>query len=280
MCGRYAASKEPAVLVEQFGVVEGPSESLAPDWNIAPTAKVYAVIDDARRPAPATPDGDAVRRLMVVRWGLVPSWAKDPSIGARMNNARLETITEKPSYKRAFVKRRCLLPADGYYEWYTPSVPDPASGGKRVKPRKQPFFIVADDDEPMAMAGLYELWRDRDVPDDDPAAWLWTVTVITTEAAAEVAGIHDRMPVVLPRSAWDDWLDPTIGSSPADQQHLLNLAHHPRVLRSWPVSVEVNNARNNGPQLVVPLALLGDDSIDGQASGADRGVDGNTSALF
>ena len=130
------------------------------------------------------------RELRVVRWGLVPSWAKDTSIGSRMINARAETVAEKPSFRRAFARRRCLLPADGYYEWQVLA----GEGSKKVK---QPYFIYRADGGPLAFAGLYELWRDRQFPDGDPDAWLWTATIITTSAPDELGQIHDRMPMVI-----------------------------------------------------------------------------------
>jgi putative SOS response-associated peptidase YedK len=149
VCGRYAASRNPDDLVEEFELVEKPEESLPASYNVAPTQNVYAVVERAPR---EEPEADPVRALRVVRWGLVPSWAKDPKIGNRMINARMETVAEKPAYKRAFAKRRCLLPADGYFEWYG------------EKGSKQPFFIRPKDGGVMAMAGLYELWKDKDAP--------------------------------------------------------------------------------------------------------------------
>ena len=135
-----------------------------------------------------------------MRWGLVPSWAKDPSIGNRMINARMETVAEKPAFRKAFAKRRALLPADGYFEWYG-----------EVKGKKQPFFIRPADGGVLAMAGLYELWRDPSVPEDsgtDP--WLWTVTVLTTTATDELGRIHDRMPLLVERERYAEWLDPAV----------------------------------------------------------------------
>ena len=159
MCGRYAASKNPADLVEEFEVVVAPDKELKPDYNVAPTKLVYAVLD--RRPRDSTGSdgstGEVRRELAIVKWGLVPSWAKDPAIGNKMINARVETVSEKPSYRRAFAKRRCVLPADGYYEWYTPTDGAKTASGKPVK---QPFFIHQADGRSLAMAGLYELWRD------------------------------------------------------------------------------------------------------------------------
>ena len=187
MCGRYAASANPDDLVEEFEVVERPEEALEPSWNVAPTQDVYAVLERAPR---GEPDEPPRRRLQVARWGLVPSWAKDAAIGNRMINARMETVAEKPAFKKAFAKRRALLPADGYFEWYG-----------EVKGKKQPFFIRPADGGVLAMAGLYELWRDPTKADDDPARWLWTCTVITTDAEDDLGRIHDRMPLMLPRSS-------------------------------------------------------------------------------
>ena len=168
MCGRYAASRDPDDLVEEFEVDRPPERRLDPDYNVAPTKPVYAVLERVPRDQP----GAAAERLLaVVRWGLVPSWAKDPGIGSRLINARVETVAEKPAFRRAFARRRCLLPADGYYEWYTPE--DPAAPrGKGGRPLKQPFFITSGDGSSLAMAGLYELWRDPSRDDGDPAAWL------------------------------------------------------------------------------------------------------------
>ena len=138
------------------------------------------------------------RALVTGRWGLVPSWAKDPSIGSRMINARAETVAEKPAFRRAFAKRRCLIPADGYYEWYTPTDPT-APVGRSGKPVKQPFFIHPADGSSLAMAGLYEWWRDPSRDEGDPEAWRLTCTVITTDAADEIGRIHDRMPMTIAR---------------------------------------------------------------------------------
>lgn len=242
MCGRYASSRSPGELVEEFQVEESYlATSLEPDWNVAPTKEVYAVLE-----RPAKPERPQQRQLRALRWGLVPSWAKDVSIGNRMINARMETVAEKPAYRRAFASRRCLLPADGYYEWYVTDELD-AKG----KPRKQPFFITPEDGGVLAMAGLYEFWRDPSAGGD--AAWLWTCTVITTDAEDDLGRIHDRMPLMVPRERWGEWLDP----APRPSDDLLGLLEPaaPGRLRAHPVSTLVSNVRNNGPELVEPLPL-------------------------
>ena len=243
MCGRYAAAKDPAALAEEFEVQGAPAEELRPDYNVAPTKKVYLVVDRER-------DDVRERALVVGRWGLVPSWAKDPSIGSRMINARAETVAEKPAFRRAFAKRRCLVPADGYYEWYLPTSPD-APAGKGGKPLKQPFYIHPSDGTSLAMAGLYEWWRDPTRDPDDPEAWRLTCTVITTEASDEVGRIHDRMPMTIARSDWSTWLDQDRGAE--DVAGLLVPAGSVR-LDAYPVSTAVNSVRNNGPELLTPLA--------------------------
>lgn len=241
MCGRYAAAKDPAALAEEFETTV-PTEALSPDYNVAPTKKVYIVLD---RPVEDVP----TRTLEVARWGLVPSWAKDPSIGSRMINARAETVADKPAFRRAFAKRRCLLPADGYYEWY---LPDGGPTGARGKPLKQPFFIRPADGSSLAMAGLYEWWRDPTREDGDPQAWRLTCTVITTEASDEVGRIHDRMPMTVDPAGWSDWLDP---ATPADQVAALLAPATTARLESYPVSTDVNSVRNNGPHLLDPLPV-------------------------
>ncbi len=247
MCGRYASSRKPEDLVEEFEIVESRvGAPLEPDYNVAPTKEVYAVLERAARPA----DGDDVpeppqRQLRVLTWGLVPSWAKDAGIGSRMINARMETVAEKPAYKRAFAVRRCLLPADGYFEWY-PTAQLTSAG----KPRKQPFFIRPRDGGVLAMAGLYEIWRDPAKADDADDRFRWTCTVLTTEAEDSLGHIHDRMPLMVERDRWADWLDPRVGG----RLDLLVPAA-PGGLEAFPVSTAVGNVKNNGPELVAPLPL-------------------------
>ena len=198
MCGRYASTRSPEDLAQLFRVTEWhPEEALEPSWNVAPTDDVWAVLE--RRPRGAGEDAPPARMLRPLRWGLVPSWAKDPRTGARLINARVETVHEKPAFRRAFVKRRCLLPADGVYEWE--QVRDETSG----KVRKQPYFIHPEDGGVLALAGLYEFWRDPAVKDDDdPAAWLLSCTIITTEATdaapeavEEAAAVEDAVARVI-----------------------------------------------------------------------------------
>lgn len=255
MCGRYASSRRPEDLIEEFEVVASRvRESLAPDYNVAPTDEVYAVMERPPRPEDRPEDGAddpesevaAERQLRTVRWGLVPSWAKDPSIGSRMINARMETLAEKPAFRRALAARRCLLPADGYYEWY-PTEQLSASG----KPRKQPFFIRPADGGVLAMAGLYELWRNPQAAADDPDRWLWTATVITTAAEDSLGRIHDRMPLMVDRAGWAQWLDPK-RTEPGDVLPLLQPAA-PGQLEAYPVSTAVGNVRNNSAQLIEPV---------------------------
>ncbi|MEU7017593.1 SOS response-associated peptidase [Streptomyces sp. NPDC046385] len=240
MCGRYASSRSPQDLTRLFDVTEWrPEETLAPSWNVAPTDAVYAVLERGARE-----DGEEVRReLRALKWGLVPSWAKDPKGGARMINARVETVHEKPAYRRAFAKRRCLLPADGFYEW------DPVKDEATGKVRKQPYFIRPADGQVMAMAGLYEFWRDPEVADShDPAAWLTTCTIITTDATDAAGRVHPRMPLALSPDHYDTWLDPH-HTDTADLRALLTQPADGR-LTAHPVSPAVNNVRNNGPHLV------------------------------
>ncbi|MFC7493770.1 MULTISPECIES: SOS response-associated peptidase [unclassified Nocardioides] len=250
MCGRYASSRRPEDLVEEFDIVESRiQDALAADYNVAPTKEVYAVVERPPRSSAESKESEEPpqRQLRVVTWGLVPSWAKDPSIGNRMINARMETVAEKPAYKRAFAKRRCLLPADGYFEWY-PTQEKTKAG----KPKKQPFFIRPQDHGVLAMAGLYEIWRDPTRPDDDPDRFRWTCTVITTEAEDSVGHIHDRMPLMVDRARWSDWLDPR-----AEGDDLLDLLEPaaPGRLEAYPVSTLVSNVRNNGSELIEPLPL-------------------------
>ncbi|MCB0915934.1 MAG: SOS response-associated peptidase [Actinobacteria bacterium] len=241
MCGRYASSKEPAVLVEEFDVTVPPRVDLAPDYNVAPTKQVYAVLD-------RTLGGEQQRLLADVRWGLVPSWAKDRAVGNRLINARVETAASKPSFRAAWARRRAILPADGYYEWYTPEA-DPADA--RGKPKKQPYFIHRRDGATLAMAGLYELWRDPAVADPDaPGAWLWTACVLTTSATDRLGRIHDRMPIAVAPEAWSDWLDPSFAGDP---HQLLDPAATADELEAYPVATLVNSVRNNGPELLRPL---------------------------
>jgi putative SOS response-associated peptidase YedK len=157
-----------------------------------------------------------------------------------MINARAETVAEKPAFRRAFAKRRCLLPADGYYEWQ--SQPGAA---------KQPIYISRRDGRALALAGLYELWRDPAVARDDPEAWVWTATVITTSAPDELGLIHDRMPMIIDQDRWSDWLDPANGDV-ADLRSLLAPAAASGLI-TYPVSTAVNSVRNNGPQLIEPM---------------------------
>ncbi|MFB4422057.1 SOS response-associated peptidase [Streptomyces sp. QL37] len=263
MCGRYAASRRPEDLAGLFGVEKWePTETLEPDWNVAPTKEVYAVLD---RPVKDADDQRPVRQLRALKWGLVPSWSKSPEGGARMINARAETVHEKPSFRRPFVSRRCILPADGYYEWVTGADERRLEEkGKKKRPRKQPYFVTPADGSVFAMAGLYEFWRDRTLPDDHPGAWWVTCSVITTEAEtaplavapaegpASLSDIHPRMPLMLTPDRWDDWLDP----SRTGVEELKALLEPPPggLMRAYPVATDVSNVRNNGPELLEELA--------------------------
>ena len=238
MCGRYSLSRDPEDLAREFEVARvDVREKLEPDYNVAPTKQVPAVLD-------RFPDGDKEqepeRRLSVVRWGLIPSWAKDAKIGNRLINARLETAHEKPAYRRAFASRRCLLPADGYYEWY----------GEQ-KGKKQPFFIHRKDGGVLAMAGLYEIWRDPAKSDGEDDRFVWTCTVLTTSAEDNVGKIHDRMPLLVEPKQFATWLDPRIND--VEKLHSVLVPAAPGRLDAYPVSTAVNNVRNNGPELVEPL---------------------------
>jgi putative SOS response-associated peptidase YedK len=169
-----------------------------------------------------------------------------------MINARAETVGEKPAFRRAFGKRRCLLPADGYYEWYTPTG-DNVPMTSRGKPVKQPFYIHRADGHSLAMAGLYEWWLDKSKEREDADAWLLTATIITTSATDAVGRIHDRMPVVVGANDWEQWLDPTLSDREVVERLMAPAQSEPLV--AYPVSVRVNSVRNNGPELIEPLPL-------------------------
>lgn len=256
MCGRYASSMDPEDIVEEFelhtALPQGADLPRLPaDYNVAPTKEVYAVLSrPPRRESADAPVLPAERQLRVLTWGLVPSWAKDPKIGSRMINARMETVAEKRAFRKAFAARRAILPADGYYEWYVTE--QKTSAGK---PKKQPFFIRPKDGSMLAMAGLYELWRDPARDAEDPLRWKWTCTVITTTATDDLGRIHDRMPMMLTRDAYDAWLDP----APRSTDELLGMLQPaaPGRLEAYPVSTLVSNVANNGPELLEPLPLEG-----------------------
>jgi putative SOS response-associated peptidase YedK len=228
MCGRYVSVSSPTILADRFGVDEVRITEKEPLYNVAPTLEV---------PVVATSRGKRV--LDNVRWGLVPSWAKDLSIGSRQINARAESVTTKAAYKRAFVKRRAIVPADGFYEW------EKFEGSKK----KQPWFIRRKDGEPLAFAGLWEIWHDPEVGEQAPR--IRTFTIITTEANDLLQPIHDRMPVVLPESEWDRWLDPEFQDVDTLRQLLVPAPEAD--FEMWPVSNLVNKADNEGAELLEPV---------------------------
>jgi len=251
MCGRYASSHDAADIAAEFDIEQAEYPRLPPDWNVAPTKETYVVVERPRRDG----DDDSSRRqLRVMTWGLVPFWSKDMSSASRMINARMETVAEKPAYRRAFRQRRALIPADGYYEWDQSGDLDTGAGRPaRSRKSKQPYFIRPRDGGLLAMAGLYEIWRDPTKSDDDPARFRWTMTVITTSAEDDLGQIHERMPLMLRRDSYDDWLDP--GND--DRASLLGLLEPaaPGRLLAQPVSRLVSNVQNNGPELVEPVPL-------------------------
>lgn len=249
MCGRYAAAKDTATLVTEFEVETVVDPAPEPSYNVAPTDRVALVVD---RPGE---DGHVQRQLRAARWGLVPSWATDPRIGARMINARWEQAAAKPAFRAAFARRRCLLPADGYFEWYTPAA------GPAGRPRKQPYFIHRADGADLALAGLYEFWRPS--PQDE---WLVTVAVLTRDAVGPLAAIHARMPVVVDPAEYAAWLDPAVSVPPDVTSRLAA-----DLLVARPVGLAVNSVRNNGPELLEPLPAEPD---DGSRPDPDPGAGG------
>jgi putative SOS response-associated peptidase YedK len=232
MCGRYAASRSPDDLVVEFEAVRAEGQSPLPaDYNVAPTKDVYVVRHKKERDAEGRPTGGGHRELRSVRWGLVPSWAKDASVGNRMLNARVESLTDKPAFRTAARTRRCLVPADGWYEW-----------AKRLDtPAKQPYFITPQDGSVLAFAGLWEVWgrgEDR----------LYTCTVVTAPAVGALTEIHERMPLVLPPDRWAAWLDP--GREDVEDLAAPTPPEVVEALELRPVSTAVNNVAHNGPELL------------------------------
>lgn len=214
MCGRFAFYSPSEATAALFGV-DG-ALAVEPRYNIAPTQFVAAIRDNEQHQ----------RELVMLRWGLVPFWAKDPSIGNRMINARAETVAEKPSFRAAFKHRRCVVLADGFYEWH------------REGDVKTPYFISLVNGEPFALAGLWEDWKDRKSGES-----LQTTTLITTTANDFMQPLHHRMPVILQPDTADEWL-----AGPND--YLQNAAERVPALRAWPVDRRVNNARNQGADLI------------------------------
>lgn len=221
MCGRFSLRTNGAALAEQFQLLEPPT--LEPRYNIAPTQPVAVVRQS-----------ELGRALGVVQWGLVPSWAKDPTMGSKMINARAETVAEKPAFRAAFKQRRCLVLADGFYEWQPTS----------MRQTKQPFYIHRQDDKPFAFAGLWEYWEGAE-------GALETCTIITTEANELVRPIHERMPVIIAPDNYGQWLDPTTKQATPLQELLQPYASD--ALEAYLVSRAVNNARNESPECIAPV---------------------------
>jgi putative SOS response-associated peptidase YedK len=217
MCGRYILAAPPEAVASHFALAEVPV--YAPRYNIAPTQVVPVVRE--------TPEG--ARECVLLRWGLIPSWARDPDIGQRLINARAEGVADKPSFRAAFRKRRCLVPATGFYEW------------KRAGTRKQPYLVQLEPDGLFAMAGLWERWRSPEGVD------VATFTIVTTDASPALQGLHERMPVIVAPADYDEWLsspNPSALLGPWGQSDV----------RLVPVSTRVNSVRNDDPTLVAPVA--------------------------
>jgi len=222
VCGRFALFASPELVAEYFALAEPPA--LAPHYNLTPGQDIAGV----------RVDRDGVLRLHALRWGLVPFWAKDAKLGRRLINARLDSLAGKPAFREAFTRRRCLIPASGFYEW-----------GVDAAGKKQPFFIRPRGEPLLAIAGLWERWR---APSGEP---LETCVIVTTEANALLAPIHDRMPVLLARAAQDVWLD-----ARSDVVTITELAARGPELETWPVGTAVNDPRNDDERVIAPKTAL------------------------
>ncbi|QCR19475.1 hypothetical protein C1N71_08585 [Agrococcus sp. SGAir0287] len=229
MCGRYVMAAEPSDLVALFEVDEMgdlPERS----WNVAPTDPAPVVVEP-----PSRDGGPPSRRLEAARWGLVPAWAKDPSVGVKAINARSETVAERRTFAASLATRRAIVPASGWYEWR--------------KPERTPFYVHADDERPIAFAGLYAWWRSPE------GAWVLSSTILTAEATGRLAPLHDRMPVVLAPELWDTWLDAeTEGDQDLVDAVVAAAAEQVESLTLREVGREVGNVRADGPDLVAPVA--------------------------
>jgi putative SOS response-associated peptidase YedK len=232
VCGRFVSTSPPDEIARYFAATDVDESLIDPSYNVAPTDDVYAVLESG-----------GVRRVEPLHWGLIPFWAKDAKIGNRMINARAETLATNNAFRRAFTKRRCIIPADGFYEWTT-------RPGQKAR---QPWFIHRPDGEPMAFAGLWEVWRPPGPADRGGADELHSFTIITGEPNDKMAEIHDRMPVMLPPEAWSQWLDPE--QQDVDVLGKLLVPAPSALITFHPVSTEVNNARHEGEGLITPIEL-------------------------
>lgn len=230
MCGRFVSSATPDEIAGYFDAVPSELDAVVPSWNVAPTDDVQVVVED-----------HGEREVRPHRWGLVPFWAKDPSIGSRMINARADGVATSNAFKQSFARRRCIVPADGFYEWR--EVP-----GRKAK---QPYFIHRNDGELLAFAGLWAEWADRRGSPGSAVDRLRTTTIVTTEANETMLAVHDRMPVILPPSAWSLWLDPR--TTGVEELTDLLVPAPAELLVMHPVSTAVGNVRNQGPALVDPI---------------------------
>jgi len=222
MCGRYIIKAPVSQLATLFDLIDGPK--LSPLYNVSPTQSVPAIRLNTEKKA---------RELTMLKWGLIPGWAKDHAISYRMSNARSDTVAQKPSFRSAFKRRRCLMVADGFYEW------------QKTNGKKQPYFIGLKDEAPFAFAGLWEHWQD---PEGEPVE---SCTIITTDANDLVKEIHNRMPVILKPKDYDLWLDPEMQDVEKLQKLLVPYA--PKEMKAYPVSLMVNNPTNDNPKCVEPL---------------------------
>ena len=246
MCGRYVSVKARADLMAEYDAVRAAGPELPESYNVTPQTLIYAVLDRAEAKHPEHVE----RQIRTVKWGLVPSWAKDPKIGSKLINARVETLSSKPSWRTAYRTRRCVIPAAGYYEW----APVQENDGKGPRVVKQPYFLhrPADGtDASLSFAGLYEWWPDPAKTEDDPDRWLWSAVIITTEATGPAGEVHERTPLMIPADRLDAWLDPA-RQEPGHVAELLQGIEAP-ALEIRPVSRAVNRVGTDGPQLIEPL---------------------------
>jgi len=249
MCGRIALYTEPERLSRVFdaALAAGVSPGDLPRFNVGPTTEIFGIIEAGDPPDTAGSRGRILDRF---RWGLIPSWSKDVSPGGRMFNARAESVASTASFRDAFRRRRAVIPADGFFEWHK-------GPGNGPEVKSQPYFFSRADGQPLALAGLWEVWRDPLGP-DDRSAWITSCAIITTTAGPDVASVHERMPVVLEREAIEAWLDP------AEDVEVLEALMQPApagTLAHHPVDRRVGNVANDEPGLLAPVDVDEEDVV-------------------